>query len=192
MSGAGPCEVCANQISGEFYRVGEHKVCSSCTLTLKAQLPADTDAAFTGAILYGIGGAVIGLAVYSGFVIATGWTIGYLALFVGWLVAKGVMMGSKGIGGPRYQAVAVTLTYFAISLSSLATRFAYIYMHPDANIPEIPFSRLILLGLASPILRVMYSPMHILGLVILFVGLSIAYRLTKSNTATQFKGPFTV
>ncbi len=189
-AGTEPCKVCGNQIFGDYFRVNGQKVCSTCAPTIKAKLPIDSDAAFTTAVLYGIGGAVIGLAVYSGFVIATGWSIGYLALAVGWIVAKAILMGSKGVGGPRYQAAAVILTYFAISLSSIAILYGYVMMHPDNGLPAIPLSRLVLLGLASPILRVMHSPNGLFGLIILFVGLSIAFRMTKGRAVARFEGPF--
>jgi hypothetical protein len=184
---AAPCKMCGETITGAFYRVNGNRVCGKCATTLKER--SDSHAAFVSAILFGLGGAVIGLILYSGFVFVTGISIGYLALAVGWIVAKAMLMGSKGIGGPRYQIVAVVLTYFAISLSSIAILFGYVLMHPDAaSLPDLSVPRLLMLGLASPILRVMNSPTHILGLVILFVGLSIAFRMTKSR-AIRIEGP---
>jgi hypothetical protein len=189
-AGTRSCKVCGNQISGDYFRVNGKEVCATCAPTVKAKLPIDSHAAFTAALIYGIGGAVIGLAVYSGFIIATGISIGYLALAVGWIVAKAILMGSKGVGGPRYQAIAVILTYFAISLSYVVIPYGYALMHPENGVPDIPLSELLMLGLASPILRVINSPTHILGLVILFVGLSIAFRMTKARAVAQFEGPF--
>ena len=133
---------------------------------------------------------MIGLAVYSGFILATGISLGYLALAVGWIVAKAILMGSKGVGGPRYQAIAVILTYFAISFSYVLMPYGYALMHPEEGFPAIPISELLMLGLAAPILRVVRDPSRIIGLVILFVGLSIAFRMTKARSAgVQFEGP---
>lgn len=190
-AGTHSCKVCGNQIFGDYFRVNGKEVCSTCAPTVKAKLPMDSHAAFSAALVYGIGGAIIGMAVYSGFVIATGISIGYLALAVGWIVAKAILMGSKGVGGSRYQAAAVVLTYLAISLSSIVIHFGYPLMHPDVSVPVRSPSELLLMGLASPILRVMSSPTGFLGLVILFVGLSIAFRMTKARgTGARFEGPF--
>ena len=59
------------------------------------------------------------MIVYATFTIVTICTIGYIALAVGWLVAKAIMKGSNGIGGRRYQVAAVLLTYAAISLAAV-------------------------------------------------------------------------
>ncbi len=189
-AGTQPCKVCGNQIFGDYFRVNGKQVCSTCAPAVKGKLPVDSHAAFTAAVVYGLGGAAIGLAVYSGFILATGISIGYLALAVGWIVAKAMLMGSKGVGGPRYQVTAVILTYFAISFSYIAIPYGYALMHPENGFPAIPLSELLLLGLASPILRVMRSPTHIIGLLILFVGLSIAFRMTKARAVARFEGPF--
>src|SRR5258708_23711454 len=47
----------------------------------------------------------------------TGISIGYLALAVGWIVGKAMMIGSGGIGGRRYQLTAILLTYAAVSMA---------------------------------------------------------------------------
>jgi hypothetical protein len=40
-----------------------------------------------------------------------------MSLAVGYIVGKAMMKGSAGLGGRRYQVVAVALTYAAVSLS---------------------------------------------------------------------------
>ena len=44
----------------------------------------------------------------------TGYEIGLIAVAVGWLVGGAVRLGSKGLGGKPFQALAVALTYLAI------------------------------------------------------------------------------
>jgi hypothetical protein len=80
-------------------------------------MPQDSHAAFVRAIVFGIGGFAVGMAIYAGFVIATGISIGYLALAVGWIIGKAMMAGSNNVGGRRYQIVAVLLTYAAVSIA---------------------------------------------------------------------------
>jgi hypothetical protein len=59
--------------------------------------------------MFGIGGAVLGMILYAAFGILTGLVIGYVALGVGYIVAKAITMGSKGVGGQPYQIAAAVL-----------------------------------------------------------------------------------
>jgi hypothetical protein len=92
------CRICGNLIAGEYYRVNSQMACAKCATEARDGQPADSHAAFLRALLLGAGAAVLGLIVYSSFAIITGWTIGYIALLVGWLVAKAMMKGSNGMG----------------------------------------------------------------------------------------------
>jgi hypothetical protein len=228
------CKACNQPISGEYYRVNGNAVCGKCAATLKEKLPVDTHAAFMRALLFGAVGALLGLIVYSCFAIFTGLTIGYLALAVGWLVARAMLKGSKGVGGFRYQVAAVLLTYAAISLSSipiyisLAAKHTHTHSAPatqtmtPSNVPAsgqnsdaqpaasnaqpaqaddqqspqeshpdmvAAIGQLALIGLASPFLELQNPANGLLGLVILFVGLSIAFRMTKAKRLAKFEGP---
>jgi hypothetical protein len=50
--------------------------------------------------------------------------IGYISLAVGWLVGKAMMKGSGGLGGRRYQIVAVLFTYAAVSIAAIPIAIA--------------------------------------------------------------------
>ena len=69
--------------------------------------------------MFGIGAAIVGMIGYAAFGIITGIEIGYISLAVGWLIGKAMRAGSKGIGGRRYQVVAVALTYAAVSMAAI-------------------------------------------------------------------------
>src|SRR5260370_40909907 len=77
-------------------------------------------------MVLGVGGGIAGLILYSGFGIATGIRLGYIALAVGWLVGTAIKKGSNGIGGRRYQIAAVALTYAAVSLSAIPVGIYYL------------------------------------------------------------------
>ena len=79
--------------------------------------------------MLGIGAAIAGMIVYAAFTIVTGWYIGYLALGVGYLVAKAMKKGSHGLGGRRYQVAAVLLTYAAISVAAVPIGISYAIKH---------------------------------------------------------------
>src|SRR5215469_14178045 len=136
------------------------------------------DGAFPRALLFGLVGAAIGLALYAAFVIITNVEIGYVSLAVGFIVAKAMLIGSKGIGGRRYQVTAVVLTYFAVSLSFIPI-FLYATHLPFTAVPLITLLRL---AISAPFLEMQTNPgSALIGLVILFVGMSIAWRMTAAK-----------
>jgi hypothetical protein len=226
--GTDVCKSCNQAIAGQYYRVNGSLACVRCVDQLKNQIPKDTHAAFVRGLTFGFGGAVIGLIVYSGFSIITGIEIGYVALAVGWIIAKAIKMGSRGIGGRRYQIAAVAFTYAAVSMAAVPI---YLYQvnkegaqkparsqtapsdDPDATssqgsspsasgTPSQPpssakpkmntlkaFGLLALVGLASPFLELENPLNGALGLLILFVGMNIAWRLA-AGPKIEILGPF--
>jgi hypothetical protein len=155
------------------------------------------------------------LVIYAVFAITTGLVIGYVSLAVGYIVGKAIKLGSQGAGGRRYQIAAVVLTYAAVSLAAIPI-YISIYAkerkthqpvqvtqsNTDAQQPaEHPpaphrggvagaILKLGLIGLASPFLDLASDPFHgLIGLVILFVGLKIAWQIT-AGSELQITGPF--
>ena len=205
-SPAGNCPVCKKKIGGAYFKIRGAPVCADCTEKIRAQIPRDSHAAFVRALLFGIGGAVIGFALYVAFALATGLIIGYVSLAVGYIVGKAMHMGSGGIGGRRYQMVAVLLTYFAVSLSAIPIAIQQSRAHhaqeqaaaaaPAAAQSAAPVNigkavaMLALLGIASPILDLQDPVQGLIGLVILFVGLRFAWTFTAARTV-NISGPYT-
>jgi hypothetical protein len=238
------CSFCnASVSSGGYYRLNGKMACASCAQKVQAIMPVDEHAKLVRAVLFGIGGAVVGLALYAGVEIMTGWTIGYLALAVSFIVAKAMMMGSGGIGGRRYQVVALLLTYAAISMAFVPFALSMKYKEEKAaraaqnstgipasdttlqgsqspsqttpstttNAPPAtkedaqstdtdsdspkPISRgkailvLVGIGLASPFLE-LTGISGIIGLVILYVGMQIAWRLAAGAPRVKIEGPY--
>jgi hypothetical protein len=213
------CRICNNLVSGEYYRVNNQIACAKCATEAREGQPADSHSAFARGLLLGIGGAILGLILYSTVGIVSGYTIGYVALAVGWLVGKGIIKGSNGMGGRRYQIAAVALTYVAISLSAIPIGISYAIKHEaphhsapassaNSTAPEGQsetqtstseptkkinwgafLGQMALLGLASPFLE-LQDPVHgVIGLFILFIGLSIAFRLTAAKPL-EVDGPY--
>jgi predicted lipid-binding transport protein (Tim44 family) len=226
--GTDRCAACSQPILSEYYRVNGTMVCPTCVSSAQSTLPKDTHGAFMRAVLFGCGGALLGLILYSTFGIITGLVIGYLSLGVGYLVGKAMMMGSKGIGGRRYQIVAVLLTYAAVSTSAIPIAIsmqskqrreqkqrladeqrqfekesgqqpseatpaqsepaAESSQHPRVNLAAA-LGYLALIGLASPFLE-LQDPVHgFIGLIILLVGIRIAWQITAARLP-EISGPF--
>jgi hypothetical protein len=217
--GTDRCRICGNLIAGEYYRVNNQMACATCAQQAQAGQPADSHAAYLRGLLLGIGAAIVGLAAYATFTVVTGWYLGYIALGVGWFVAKAIAKGSNGLGGRRYQITAVLLTYTAISMAAIPIGISYAIKHEQPKAirksSDNPFpgennsvqpsetqpkqevhlgafaGQLLLLGLASPFMA-LQDPFHgAIGLFILFIGLRIAWQLTAAKRL-EVDGPFSL
>lgn len=202
---AAACKACGKPLGADHYRVNGAAVCASCTQRLQSQIPQDSHAAFVRGLAFGIGGAILGFGIYVAFALATGLMAGIISLAVGYIVAKAIIMGSRGAAGRRYQLSAVLLTYMAVSLSAVPIFISHqmkersAQLHAPANDspstapkmnPVKAIGVLALLGLAAPFLA-LNDPMHgLIGLVILFVGLRIAWRMTAGRKL-DIVGPIT-
>jgi hypothetical protein len=195
--GEAACNSCGQAVGDTHYRVNGLVTCAKCAMRIKEQLPKDSHAAFVRGILFGVGGAILGFGIYAGFSVATGWMVGYISLAVGYIVGKAIVMGSGGIGGRRYQIAAVLLTYSAVSLAAVpifiahqakqksAQQHAQVSDSTTSVKPKMGAVQavgvLALVGLASPFLE-LADPLHgIIGLIILFVGIRIAWKITAAR-----------
>jgi uncharacterized protein (DUF983 family) len=212
---AATCKSCAQPLRGAFYRVNGAPTCADCTRRLQQQAPQDSHQAFVRGIVFGIAAAVVGFGIYVTFALSTGLVIGYVSLAVGYLVGKSIALGSRGVGGRRYQIAAALLTYMAVSLAAIPIAISVHMKHksaqqhvlandpgaqPSAAPATVPASApkvsvgkaigmLTVLGLASPFLDLAGNPMHgIIGLIILLIGIRIAWQLTAAKPL-QISGP---
>jgi hypothetical protein len=198
------CVACRCPIAGPYYQVDGRQTCPECAAKIQAQIPKDSHAAFTRALLFGIAGAVAGFALYVIFALITGLVIGWVSLAVGFIVGKAMHAGSRGMGGRRYQVAAVVLTYLAVSMSAVPLAIHQIRQHhpgPAQSTEAAPQPRapmnvakaiglLALVAIASPFLD-LQDPVHgIIGLIILFVGIRFAWRFTAGRTLLV-SGPHT-
>ena len=180
-SGPKHCATCGILLTAKAYRVNAQLLCIHCATAAGFAPSADDHSAFAQGLLFGIVAALLGLAFYASFTIVTHIYFGYVALAVGWLVGKAIKTGSGGVGGLRYQVAAVVLTYAAISLAAIPILIARAMAHGASDIDWVSLSgRLALWGIASPFLALQSGFFGIIGLVILFVGVRIAWQITKA------------
>jgi hypothetical protein len=181
------CKLCGVSISGPSYRINGSPACNACADRARQGAPSQADTAYPRALLLGVVGAVIGLALYAGFTIATHIYIGYVSLAVGFIVAKAMMIGSGGVGGRKYQITAGVLTYAAVSLAWIPISLSLSHVPLDA----VPLAKLIQLGLLSPFLELQANTFNgVIGLVILYVGINIAWKMTRGKAQSVVEGPF--
>jgi hypothetical protein len=97
---------------------------------------------FGRAILFGSGAALAGAAIYYAILAATGYSIGLIAILVGYIVGRAVNVGSNGKGGRKYQLLAALLTYFAMSSTYVVEGLRQISEETSKNstagVPNIP------------------------------------------------------
>jgi len=214
-AGTEHCQFCQQPIGARYYRVNGAMACPSCGERAQHETPKDSHSRFMRGLFFGIGGAVLGLVLYAVFAIATGLVIGYVSLAVGYIVGKAIKTGSKGAGGRRYQIAAVLLTYASVSLAAIPIDLSVYAKQQKTHSSGAAPSRadsgqapsaagggeqrsslggalltLAFLGLASPFLELAQDPFHgLIGLVILSVGVRIAWRLAAGRE-TEIFGPF--
>jgi hypothetical protein len=111
------CAFCYRGIEGEYFRVNGHMACSTCAGQAETLVPPDSHKAFSRALLFGIGAAIVGCIGYALFEILTGIVMGWIALIVGLLVGRAMKAGSRGQGGRRYQIAAALLTYISVAVA---------------------------------------------------------------------------
>lgn len=140
-------------------------------------------APFLKALGGGVAGAIVGAGVYYAVRALTGYEIGIIAIAFGWLVGKGVSRGSGGRGGPRYQALAIVLTYLGTASTHVPAVLEELRKAPDASEPvrqgfagAIGFAGLVL---ARPVLA---GAENVIGLIILAIGLYEAWKINKTRT----------
>jgi hypothetical protein len=131
--GGSNCGLCGQPLGAAYYRVSGNVACEACAMRARAAEPVDRRSAFARAIIFGVGAAILGLILYSAFTIATGIEIGFAWLAVGYLIGKGMKIGSRQAGGQRYQTAAVLLTYAAVSLSAVPITIATSIKHRQTS-----------------------------------------------------------
>jgi hypothetical protein len=137
---------------------------------------------FARAIGLGVVAALLGAVIYAVFVGVTGWTIGYLAILVGYMVGKAMIIGSEERGGIEYQATAVALTYVAVGFA----HSLLLWWFADETRPLV----LAKYGLIFPAIKFAIAPgSAMIGLIILFFGMRAAWRMT-SGLPGSGRSPF--
>jgi hypothetical protein len=181
------CKLCGIPLSNEYYRIRGRAACSGCAALAQNGLPATSRGAFKRAFLFGSGAAIVGLVAFVALTVATGTDLyaDFVALAVGYLVAKAMKVGSGGLGGRPYQVAAAILTYLSIAFAQGLSRGAF-------SLERLSASQLfwgLLLGIAFPLSEI--SVHGIVSLVTLFAGLVIAWRGVAAKPL-RVDGPFSM
>jgi hypothetical protein len=115
--GAATCGACKGPLGDEYWKCRGQVVCRSCRDALSATLAnSQTGKSMGRAVLMG-GLTALGCGVaYAVFVAVTKYQLALLTIGIGILVANAVRKASHGVGGTRFQVLAVVLTYLATTM----------------------------------------------------------------------------
>ena len=173
-----PCVLCKKPIAGQYYEANGKTVCVECKQRVEAR--ANSDGGSLGkSLLLGTGAAVLGAAIYYAVLATTNINFGLISVLVGYMVGKAVRKGSNGFGGPKYQAVALGLTYLAVGATYVP------FMFRDTR----PTVLAVIIGLV--IGPVLVLTKDIISGVISAFALFEAWQLTR-RARIAFTGPYTV
>jgi len=110
------CSACQQPIASTYYTVGDQVMCERCKADVELALAQRPDFSnYARAVLLGSLWGLLGAAVWWGVRVFAHLEVGLIAIAIGYFVGKAVRSASGGLGGLRFQVLAVALTYFWIS-----------------------------------------------------------------------------
>jgi hypothetical protein len=109
------CRICGTAIGTSYYEIAGRMSCPGCNQRLSAELTrAFSIRTFFRALMFGGGAAIGGSIVWYYFGKLTGYNLSLIAIAIGIVIGLAIRKATGGIGGKRYQALAMFLTYSAI------------------------------------------------------------------------------
>lgn len=180
------CGMCKRPLGSEYWKWLNQALCASCRD--KAQrLLADSRSQVAFAKAAGLGGAAaLGCGVaYALFVRTTHVSFALGTIGIAYAVGRVIRKASRGVGGLRYQVLAVVLTYLAAAMAYVPSIF--LDLEDVFTQPAYLLHTLAMLPIA-PIIAFTQSPLEAL---IVGFGLLQAWRITRA-AAPAVEGPFRV
>jgi len=182
------CALCQEPIGeGPLRYVNQQQVCFRCGEQVIAELAAERGRAahYPGALAVGLGGALLGAAVWAAIAVVTDLEVGYVAVLVGFLAGLGVKFGAKKKKGVGLQGLAVALSVVGLLVAKYFT-FAYFLakMAGEQGVELSYFDSLILQAFPEAL------PKMLSGFDILWVILAIgaAYKIPAPSKVQVHEG----
>lgn len=170
------CGACRKPILAAYFELKGTIVCPECAEQIKAEWNAGSAAVrVVLALVFGLVAAIGGGLLWYGVARLTGYEIGLVGIVVGLMVGLAVRRGSAYRGGWSYQAIAMVLTYCAIT----GSRIPFII-----NVEPDPVWYAIRLPFES-------SPPDVIGLLIIGIAVFEAWKI-NARVELNFAGPFRV
>jgi hypothetical protein len=191
------CSFCRKVVEGEYWQISERIACAACRSGLVRDLEqAQSRRALLRAARSGALAAALGSIAWIIVTKVTGYELGIIAIGIGFAVGKAVRKGSGGVGGPRYQAMAMFLTYSAIALANIPG-ILEVVKNSQASAPppvtppgllQMIFAWSFLIGFAYAV-PFLAGPQNFMGIIIIGIGLYEAWKFTRA-VPIPILGPF--
>jgi hypothetical protein len=110
------CPACQKLMGDEYYEVNGNAICGSCAASIGQ---GGNNRSLVRALSFGAGATIVSAVVWYLIIKLSDSEWGLVAIAVGLFVGFAVRYGAAGAGGWRYQALAMVLTYFAITASKV-------------------------------------------------------------------------
>jgi len=210
------CHSCQNPLDGEYWQWQARVVCGTCRHQLTDLFARSRSAGVFGKAALRGGGVALACGVaYAVFVAVTKYQIAFATIGIAFVIARVVRNASGGIGGRRFQMLAVALTYVASAMGYapgvlLSLKEAPQHEQPatkgaptdgattastaepaekvSAGAVVLAIALLFALTLAAPILSFASAP---IGMLIVVFGLWEAWKLSRGIPLT-IDGPYRV
>jgi len=184
------CLQCQQPVGETYYEAAGKTVCERCKRQIEYHLAEGAGfGGFLKALAFGSAGGALGALLWYG-VRVMGYEAALVAIALGWLVGRGVNLGTGGRGGRGFQVLAVVLTYTAIAFQWMPDFWQLISRSKDLQGAD----RFVALVMAVPFAYLapfMGGWQSILGILIIGFGLWQAWQM-NARPKVAFSGPFRV
>ncbi len=185
------CLQCQQSVGETYYEAAGKTVCERCKKQIEWHLAEGAGfAGFLKALAFGAAGGLLGAIVWYAVRSLSGYEVGLIAILVGWLVGRGVNLGTGGRGGLGFQFLAALITYASIALQYVPDVWKAINESQklDGAARVVALVIAVPLAFAAPFLA---GFENIIGLLIIGFGVFQAWRM-NARPAVAFSGPYRV
>jgi hypothetical protein len=176
----GMCAFCGKLIMGKIERVESKACCERCAAAAAVDFLDDRVLLTRGLFLGGIAALVYFLLLACLDVVLDGVRVpSFMALPVGWIVARSFALGSRGAPGLKFRVTPVVISYLAMSLAAIPVLFLHAVDSASASMGWVSYAlaEIPLRALGSPLwMDKTNSLMSMLNVLFLAAGLGIAWK----------------
>ncbi len=174
------CALCTKPIGpGGAVLANGKKVCAPCKAKLERQLLAQTatrSSLLRGAV-GGIGGSLVGAAIWTAVAESAQLEVGYVAVLVGFLVGKGMLLAVGRARGPALQRIAALCALLGLLIAKyaiFAIEVTKVLIKEGG--PEIGYLSPRMIEIFGQSASKLFSPYDLLWI---FLAVSVAYKMPR-------------
>jgi hypothetical protein len=186
-SNSNTCSLChAETAQGQVQNINGHPVCSSCFAQIQNEIAAQaiTARALPLALIGGGLGALLAAVIWTAIGVSTGYEVGYVAVLVGFLAGKGVVLFNGPQRGRPLQLAAVIASLAGLVLAKIAIVDYYLVQEAIKQGTSVSYlSPGVIIGSIIVLPRV-FSLFDILWV---YLALQVAWQIPKATTLTTAK-----